>query len=750
MAPGVHESRRHLVAGQADDPSLVERSRAPRMRPRWRSCSRRRPGGGSPRERTGDGPEARRSGCRRHEGRQGRSQPASRSAFPPAGHRRSRKRARRLGNRRRWDDGGRMKQAWPAFLPGRPTRGRRARSGTTCLQGEERCDSPSEREPPTALERRCERAGRRRRAGRPPPRRPRAPGASPRAGRCPFRASAATRSASTRRRASERARQARARTGPAAGSSRSRGEEQVESDRAEPEPERPVRREERDERVLTADRRVAVGERGQRRDPEKHDREQREVAVQRRDGETRQASGSSAPCRRPRGRQTRSGDERHHARAARQVPHRPPVPAAAAEVSCRTSRRKPADVEACGRPRTSLEGSRAPRATRAPYPEHHRGRAGRVCVEHDAAATVTFVQGFVQAYPSRIENVVLLAARGRATGAPDPRAREPAGLDRNASRHLIGRSGVILGEPRRPNRPRGRLPATAMSPPSETRTPHPVAPRSPRATRSAVRALADAPRSSSTPRAGATVPEPGSSSISAPAPAGDEGRHDERAVTKREPRERPVVAGETHGLADRRIDEPAGRASGLDRGDERVPEHGADPSGGAACRVQLHELRIGTEPAASQVDRAQVAQERLRAEGKASGRRRPRVRSCRGLSARSCAEAVTGRQAASHDPPDTATGWEVGPRRRRLSWARSSRALSGGRRHGRCRLGHSGDGPGVVGVAASSCRAGAVWLTLVGVATTPATTPTPAVAAAAVPNVSRRTRRAEASRFAIA
>ena len=54
------------------------------------------------------------------------------------------------------------------------------------------------------------------------------------------------------------------------------------------------------------------------------------------------------------------------------------------------------------------------------------------------------------------------------------------------------------------------------------------------------------------------------------------------------------------------------------------------------------------------------------------------------------------------------------------------------------------------GVAASSCLAESVWLTLFGVATTPATTPTPAVAAAAVPNVIRRARRAEAFRLAIA
>ena len=182
--PGCRTGRRS-VPGRAT-------SRAPRTRPRWRSCSPRRPGAGFPRERSGDGPEARPSGCRRHERRRGRSRPASRSACPAS---------------RAWKVDGSARAGWqppapgsrwpneaalPAFLPGRPNRGRRARSGTTCLQERRAPRRPRRARAAVPGERRCERAVRRRRGGLPPPRRPRAPGASLRAGRCPSRASAAS------------------------------------------------------------------------------------------------------------------------------------------------------------------------------------------------------------------------------------------------------------------------------------------------------------------------------------------------------------------------------------------------------------------------------------------------------------------------------------------------------------------------------------------------------------------------------
>ena len=56
-------------------------------------------------------------------------------------------------------------------------------------------------------------------------------------------------------------------------------EQEVEGDRSEPEPDRPVGREERHDRVLQSDRRVAVDDRRHHVDADERDRQQREVAV---------------------------------------------------------------------------------------------------------------------------------------------------------------------------------------------------------------------------------------------------------------------------------------------------------------------------------------------------------------------------------------------------------------------------------------------------------------------------------------
>jgi hypothetical protein len=62
---------------------------------------------------------------------------------------------------------------------------------------------------------------------------------------------------------------------------------QVERDRAEPEPHRPVWREERKDRVLDADRGIAVGNGREHVCGDERDREQRDVAMKPREEHTR-------------------------------------------------------------------------------------------------------------------------------------------------------------------------------------------------------------------------------------------------------------------------------------------------------------------------------------------------------------------------------------------------------------------------------------------------------------------------------
>ena len=65
-------------------------------------------------------------------------------------------------------------------------------------------------------------------------------------------------------------------------------DEQIDRDRTEPEPERTVRRVERDDDVEPADRREVVGDRGDDVHREEHHYEQRDVLVQRRGDEARE------------------------------------------------------------------------------------------------------------------------------------------------------------------------------------------------------------------------------------------------------------------------------------------------------------------------------------------------------------------------------------------------------------------------------------------------------------------------------
>ncbi len=245
-----------------------------------------------------------------------------------------------------------------------------------------------------------------------------------------------------------------------------------------------------------------------------------------------------------------------------------------------------------------------------------------------------------------------------------------------------------------PNRPSGALPATAMSPPRETRTATPVDSEISRAMRSAVSAFADAPRSSSTPAGRRTVREPGSSSISAQRPMG---RSSPRRASRREGQ-----AARTSGRS-RRAASPfrsSDRRARRSRGPSRPRPRERPRARGRL--VEGRRLRGSASRAPSRAGTGCKPDRRRAALGGGlcgptamrRARRRPPGRSCQELSARTW-QVVRGLRAACHDPPETATGCEVGAGagrgRLRLGGSRR-RALRGGGGHRRRRLGHSGNG----------------------------------------------------------
>ena len=215
----------------------------------------------------------------------------------------------------------------------------------------------------------------------------------------------------------------------------------------------------------------------------------------------------------------------------------------------------------------------------------------------------------------------MLAARSSPAAHTDPGAGETAGLDRDPSGHLVGREASDPRRERNTQPPSGALPATAMSPPRETRTATPVDSEISRATRSAVSAFADAPRSSSTPAGRRAVREPGSSSISAQRPDGTNVAATSEPSRSATLRERPVVAGEA-AWPSRPSDRRARRSCVRCRARRREPPRGRGRPvvGAPAARFN----RCSSESGRNRLHARSTARSSRRRVARASRRRRAR------------------------------------------------------------------------------------------------------------------------------
>ena len=121
----------------------------------------------------------------------------------------------------------------------------------------------------------------------------------------------------------------------------------------------------------------------------------------------------------------------------------------------------------------------------------------------------------------------------------------------------------------------------------------------PAAARSAARAFAVAPRSSSTPRGTRTAPRRSSTSI-------DRQPGVATTVTRRSPfaelREVAVVARQAQRAADRRIDVAVGESSGAKRDLQRGKKQRADRHPAALCAIDASQLGVVAKAATGEVD----------------------------------------------------------------------------------------------------------------------------------------------------
>ena len=278
-------------------------------------------------------------------------------------------------------------------LPGGPARYQpRSASGTTtaAAAGEPRVSPPGPRRPA-----RRRRARRRRRS------RSREPRASRSVRRCPSRTSGRARPATSVREPVEGAPERR--PDPRAQQARhDEREQEVEGDRAEPEPDRAGTARRTGRRRPEPDRREAVRDRRHDVQGDEDDREQRQVAMQVADRESRPAARRSAErsdAEQDRGRQEQQGDDaaarvsgtrgpsrclprRRHAASA--VRGQPPT--------YRTSRRGPTS-------RAGAVGAPASRARRRP--RTIAAVLATFASTHEAAATLTVRQGVSAGRPVR-------------------------------------------------------------------------------------------------------------------------------------------------------------------------------------------------------------------------------------------------------------------------------------------------------------------------------------------------------------
>ena len=355
-------------------------------------------------------------------------------------------------------------------------------------------------------------------------------------------------------------------------------QQQVEGDRAEAEPDRPVRREERDHRVLQADARVtversssatwtttkpiassvrfrcrpAVTKRGQRAE-----RQRTVVSTPRATDAVRSSSAPDAePARQEPERLAAGGREDHATRASSGQP-----PTRTTDPSWRTARRGQAPA------RRASAGAASPSTTAAV--------AAMLASAQDAAATLTWRHGVSAGRPERGSRM-WWASPLVGPPAADGRARrgEAAARDRDHGARAGERGGVIVGDAHRPAAGGGG-PATATSPPRQTRAPEPVADAircggpvgGPRLRRRAEVEL-DARRDEQRPLLVVELDVP-----PGPAPRAAIGADAPRLTLAHE-REGPVVARRPELRAERRIDEPVRAARRIER-DAHAPARAA-------------------------------------------------------------------------------------------------------------------------------------------------------------------------------
>ena len=412
----------------------------------------------------------------------------------------------------------------------------------------------------------------------------------------------------------------------------------------------PVRREEREDRVLEPDRREAVGDRRDDVRGDERDREQRQVPVQALDEEARQrlacASGEPAtPSRTTRGEQEQGDDAGAAGRVPEGARRRRPRASSRRAGSMqppRASRRR----RRARRRRGASRGGQAAAARARPAPRR-RARPTRCpatfASTQVAAATVTVRHGVTAGRPVRgIDEVVELGA----AGAPAAHGGAGAGERRRRRARPSGpgdveRRGVVVGDPDRPAA--GRLRRRRRRRRRRAR----------RARRSRRRLVGGGGAAVGRERLrGRAEVELGSGRHADgrallvqldDLPAGDavEAQRRSRPVAGGDEAERAVVAGEAQRAADRRVDEPvrrgarrrarrgAPRAAAARRGRAGRPARFTAASS-LSSRKRLHaqvdgmELPLERAPARPAAPRAR--RRRRRPSSRAPGTTRPRSR----------------------------------------------------------------------------------------------------------------------------
>ena len=224
-------------------------------------------------------------------------------------------------------------------------------------------------------------------------------------------------------------------------------EQQVERQRAEAEPHGAVRREERNECVLDADRRVPVGDRGTDVDADEDECEQRQVAVERGDREPGPAIAPPA-ARRQDAEQRRRGEQekRDHSRSAGQVPERRPGAHGTASVG------HPLTVDTVPSTAASLAGSFASASQSTPaLPSTIAAVLAAFASTHVGAATRDRVPARRRGPPrARVDDVMQLTAGARPATHAGSGARQAPGGDRDDRPGTVQRAGVVVRDPQGP------------------------------------------------------------------------------------------------------------------------------------------------------------------------------------------------------------------------------------------------------------------------------------------------------------